>query len=359
MGQVVRAAETQVCSAAAAPFVPRGPNRSGQRLRFRAAAAVWAGLALARGLPAAQDPLVLEVEADHVRAADLARALPEWRQAPAEAELLYAPLPGAARELLREDLERLAAREGVHPAAGWPERVRIIRKQRPLTALEAEAALAASFAGRHRVSPEDVEIALPGFRSPLVPCGPLVLRSGGLVDQMGRLLAVPLAWSTPGRQGGTVWLQARFRVRGSYAVAAREIEPHRKIEAADVSFREGDIEAPVERWILEPPEVLGKALRRRLAPGEKVARPWLVSLKTIERGDLVELRLSRGPIELRAAGRAEQSGSIGDRLSFRNLDSGRLVRARVLEAGRAEIEAAAAGAVYAGTPDWRNRGRQP
>jgi flagella basal body P-ring formation protein FlgA len=115
------------------------------------------------------------------------------------------------------------------------------------------------------------------------------------------------------------------------------------LEAGDITFREGALEGPLDRWRLSPAQVLGKSLTRPLAAGERIPRSFLISTPAIERGALVELRLTTGAVELRAPGRAEQAGSVGDRLPFRNLESGRRVMARLLDARRAEVVADGAG----------------
>lgn len=286
-----------------------------------------------------QTAATLEVEHDRVTAGDLARIMPEWSEAPAAAEVLYAPLAGVARELPRAEIERLAARHGVSRdrAAQWPERITLRRRMRALERLEAEAALAAALARRYRVSPEDVAIELVGFPAAQAPAGELRFRAGEAFRRSGEVTTIPLTWMTPEHRSGTLWLRARISVRGRYAVAARAIEPQKKIEPADLVFSEGELDAPADRWLLAPEQVIGRTLARRVAAGEKIPRAWLVEPKAIARGAVVELRLARGPIELRAPGRAEQAGAVGDRLAFRNLDSGRRVTARVADARTAEI----------------------
>ncbi len=324
-----------------AKLTPRRQDRKASGKAARVPLRSWrlcAALGFFAGsLLVSQSIVTLEIEHDRVTAQDLARALPPWKQAPPETAVLYAPLPGLSRELTGVELARLAARHGVSVDAGHPERLRIVRRLRRLEREEAEAALAASLARRFRISPEDIAVELIAFQGPMVPAGELRFRSGESVGRPGEVSTVPLTWSTPERRSGTLWLRARLQVRGQFAVAARVIGPRTPVDAAAVAIRDGILDLPPDRWIARPAEVVGKSLARSVGAGEKIPRAWVLSPKAIERGAVVELRLARGPIELRAPGRAEQAASIGERVPFRNLATGRRVTGQVTDARSAEV----------------------
>lgn len=289
--------------------------------------------------PAGPPALRLEVEHEHVTAADLAKVMPEWRELPGETEILYAPLPGLGRELFPAEMERLAVRNGLDPAkvARWPAQIEIRRRLRRLERSEAETALAAALAERYHISPEDIGVDLAQFPAVEVPAGPLRFRAGESFRPPGELATVPLTWVTAGGRSGTLWLRARVRVRGRYAVAAKTIEPRARIAPEDVTWVEGSLDSEPDRWVLDPRAAVGKTLARRVAAGEKIPRGWLITPHAVERGAVVELRLSRGGIELRAPARAEQPGSVGERIAFRSLASGRRVTARVSDTHSAEV----------------------
>ncbi len=285
----------------------------------------------AGGVPA------IETEHESVTAAELARVMPEWRQAPPETKILYAPLPGLSRELLRAEVERLAARHGIDRAAGeWPERIFIVRRLRPLSDREVEAAIAASLAERCRITPEQIRVQLVGFHSPQVPAGQLRLRAGK-ASNTGEVEIVPLTWITEEKRSGTLWIRARVSAVASYVVAAHELEPETLIGENDITVRNSAIQASLEDWVRDRSEVIGKRLARRLGAGEKIPRAWLIRPKVVGRGDVVELRLARGLIQLRVPGEAQQDGAAGERIMFRNLQSGRQVAARVEDSQSAEV----------------------
>src|SRR5579884_3655129 len=288
-------------------------------------------------LVAGGNALTIETEHERVTAAELARVMPEWRQAPPESKILYAPLPGLSRELQRAEIQRLAARHGIDPPSGkWPERILIVRRLRPLSDREVEAAIAASLAERCRITPEQIRVQLVGFHSPQVPAGQLRLRAGK-ASNTGEVEIVPLTWITEEKRSGTLWIRARVSAVASYVVAAHKIDPETLIGETDITVRNSPVQVPLEKWVRDPSEVVGKRLARRLGAGEKIPRAWLIRPKVVERGDVVELRLARGLIQLRVPGEAQQDGAAGERILFRNLQSGRPVAARVEDSQSAEV----------------------
>jgi len=280
----------------------------------------------------------LEVDHDRVTAADLATLLPAWRGLPGDTTVLLAPMPGASREVWRVELDRLALRHGLTALPGpGPERIRIERRMRVLTSTEAAAAVATSLAERYRVAPDDVLVELIGFREPLVPAGELRFRSTGLLPPAGEAGPIPLSWATPERRSATLGLRAKVEIRGRYAVAARALAARQALGVGDIVLEEGPLPRPPERWRVDPADLAGKMLARAVAAGEKIPRSAILPKPAIERGAVVELELKRGPIEMRAPGKAEQAGAVGQHLVFRNLTSGRRVAARVVDGKRAEV----------------------
>lgn len=286
----------------------------------------------------AAEVALVEVERDRVTAADLAKVLPAWRELPGDTPVLPAPLPGVRREMWRAEIDRMGARYGLAGEAGQgPERIRIERRMRALTAAEATAAFATALAERYRLPPDDVSVELVGFSEPWVPAGELTFRSTGTLPPPGEAVPLPVSWVTAEKRSATLWLRAKIEIRGRYAVATRALSARQEVGAGDVVFEQGPLPRPPERWRLDPADLDGKVLARAVAAGEKISRFWLSPKPAMERGAVVALELRRGGIELRASGKAEQSGAVGQRVTFRNLTSGRRVTALVVDGKRAEV----------------------
>ena len=110
------------------------------------------------------------------------------------------------------------------------------------------------------------------------------------------------------------------------------------VTVAAVSLRRGAVlgpdqvrVAPVDRGELpadavrSPQEAFGLRLRRSLRAGEVIRRAHLERPPVVERGQLVQMQLVRGPLRIQAAGRARDAGAPGDAIRVQNLDSRREV----------------------------------
>jgi flagella basal body P-ring formation protein FlgA len=75
----------------------------------------------------------------------------------------------------------------------------------------------------------------------------------------------------------------------------------------------------------------------QLMPGQPLRLSQIRSLPTIRKGDNVEVRISRNLVTITSTMVAEDSGELGEKITLRNSDSGRVVEAIVTGVGRATI----------------------
>ncbi|MEZ5899380.1 MAG: flagellar basal body P-ring formation chaperone FlgA [Hyphomicrobiaceae bacterium] len=76
----------------------------------------------------------------------------------------------------------------------------------------------------------------------------------------------------------------------------------------------------------------GLVARRTLVPGQPISRDAVRASFVVKQGQPVSIRYLSGSISIVLTGAAIQSGSIGDVISVRNSDTGRIVRARITNA---------------------------
>ena len=145
-------------------------------------------------------------------------------------------------------------------------------------------------------------------------------------------------------QGGTTVTAAvvDVRFRQLVPVAAESISPRRLITADAVTFTEREVSEL--QSVLQSDQVVGKAARRQLSPGEVIvprdlteptaaAEPMLIQPR-----DLVRLTARKGNLLLTMpAAEALQGGRKGDFIRVRNPTSGRVVLGRVTGAGEVEV----------------------
>ena len=296
-------------------------------------------LLFAIGLPLqAGETVSIEVERDRLTAGDLARVMPGWKELDGNRVIAYAPLPGVERRVSRRQLIRWADRQGLKlNVEDLPEAVLVARRMRRLRADEALRTLAGAVSERYQVPPEQLRVSLHGFSETLVPAGRLSFEIRSSLNRLNQPVSIPLSWRDSDGRSGTTPLRATVSILGSYATARHAIPAKNKVGADDFVFREGILPGNPDKYLVLPEYVEGKTLKSSLKSGEALSRAMLRDTPLVRRGDLIELALRSKSIRLRAPARAEESGSLGDRIACRNLESGRRVVATIVDQKRAEV----------------------
>ncbi len=280
----------------------------------------------------------IELERDRLTAADLARVVPEWGALDGSQVIAYAPLPGVERRVSRRQLIRWANRHGLElEIEDLPEAVLVARRMRKLTPEEALRAVTAALAERYQLPIEKLRVRLHGFSEALMPAGKLSFEIRSSLNRLNQPVSIPLGWRDSDGRSGTVPLRATVSILGTHALARQAMPARSMVGSKDFTFREGVFPGSPEKYLILPEDVEGKTLKYSLKSGQALARAMLVDTQLVQRGDLIELALKSKSIQLRVPARAEEAGSLGDRITCRNLESGRRVVATIVDQKRAEV----------------------
>lgn len=76
----------------------------------------------------------------------------------------------------------------------------------------------------------------------------------------------------------------------------------------------------------------GRVARRTLVPGQPITKDAVRAFHVVTQGQRVAIRFQSQSISIVMTGFAVQAGGVGDVISVRNTDTGRLVRARIRDA---------------------------
>ncbi len=330
----------------------RGSGLRGSGLRSSGAAAL-AALTLVFGwgsvVPAAADdlaalqPLPAEtvvrlrpdviVDADVVTLGDVF-ALPPQAAALADRPLAQAPAPGRAATVTPAWLAAAAARLGVDwtppPAL---KRVRVVRASRTVPASALEALIAEALTAREggswfvRLSdPRDRHAPMDAALAPRV----LALEadpSGGRVEAAIALTADgdPQPVAARAEPGVTMWAPRRAIARGAIV---REGDLHAVAMPASRAPR-----APLD----DPAAAIGRAATRPLRADQPLSERDVATPPAIRRGETVTLLYQHGRLSLSLRARALEDAAAGAVARFQNLESSRVLDARVTGPGRAVV----------------------
>jgi flagella basal body P-ring formation protein FlgA len=270
--------------------------------------------------------LPIDAPKDQITAADLARALPEWSMVAPDAAIALAPAPGVVRVLHIAELRRLATRFGVtsEPSADlcYQRPVEAVSPERMLSAMQAQlpgARIEILEASRMPAPVGDVEFPLSGLR-PGYWCGYVVY--GG-----GRKFAV--------------WARVSIKVTVKCVVAAADLKPGEPIQAGQLTiearedFPSANLRGAAANAI---EEMTGRVPRRAIRAGAIIQAEWLVTPKSVQRGDTVKVEVVNGGTRLAIEGIAETAGAVGEIVLVQNPDSKRRFRARVESQGHVSVK---------------------
>lgn len=135
-----------------------------------------------------------------------------------------------------------------------------------------------------------------------------------------------------------LWVTANLEQRVRVAVVRRPLGRFKTIEAADVELKAVDVAGlPADR-IDDPETAIGKRTRRALDSGT-VLRPDLLEFPPIvKRGDRVRIIAESAGLRISAYGQVKQKGAQGELIPVVNLDSNKVVYARVVDSVTVKIE---------------------
>lgn len=120
-------------------------------------------------------------------------------------------------------------------------------------------------------------------------------------------------------------------------VATRSIPPGQPISADMLRSENRDLASLPSGHVDRLDAVVGRTLRRPLAPGAALTPDALAAAQMVKRGTLVTLIGRSGSLEVRTQGKALADGGDGDRIAVENLSSKRVVQGVVRDGGTVEV----------------------
>jgi flagella basal body P-ring formation protein FlgA len=183
----------------------------------------------------------------------------------------------------------------------------------------------------------DVRV-LGGPAADTLPAGELrfTVAQKSLPGNFRRMLILMEAASELG-QKRTFWVIAEGRVTARVVRAAQPLKYGAAVTAADVTEQSGELRSTRSRYFNRSAEVVGMVLRRNVAAGEPLTLEDLAEPVLVKSGQTVTLKAGSGGMQLSTLARAEQNGRLGQIIRVRNLESARLVNARVIGAGEVRV----------------------
>lgn len=300
---------------------------------------------------AAQDPcLVLkkdaEVTQEQITLRDLTSAgcLGHEGLAPLlNVPLGRAPLPEEVRTLDRDYLLMRIRQAGVEfdmAELRIPEKITVRRASFEVTAEYLERIVRSELFPRLPWDKDKIQIrSLKADRDLVLPKGetevevgpPRTGRAGGVVN-------TAILFRVNKKYEKRLWLSLILEVPGKIAAASRPLKRNHVLSGDDlVMINANLLDAPAGA-VTEAESLIGRRLKRAMPAQRPISINDVEVMDAVKRGEIVTVIAESETVRIKGLGTARQSGRIGDWIKVANLDSGKEISARVVEAGVVAVD---------------------
>lgn len=152
------------------------------------------------------------------------------------------------------------------------------------------------------------------------------LKLGGTVNT--QLSCVQPSW--------TILVPSTAKVYRNLPIASRNLAAGKVVEEADIKWVVSEMTAYRFGYALEKDQLIGMAVRFDQTAEQAFRSSQLTAPNVVKRGDEVTVEAKLGAIKVVSQGTAMSDGRIGQQIRVKNIQSQRLVMARVVGSGRVE-----------------------
>ena len=135
----------------------------------------------------------------------------------------------------------------------------------------------------------------------------------------------------------TVFVPAQVRLLRDVVVMTRPLRRESVISDADVGLRERDVGTLGPGYLTQLDQALGMKLIRPVVVDQVLTQVHLEQAEVIRKGDQVVIIARSGSLSVRMPGEALTKGGLQEQIRVRNLNSKRVVKARVTGPGQVEV----------------------
>ncbi|WP_300633992.1 flagellar basal body P-ring formation chaperone FlgA [Pseudomonas sp.] len=135
----------------------------------------------------------------------------------------------------------------------------------------------------------------------------------------------------------TVFVPAQVKLFRDVVVVARPLKRTGIVGNDDVALRERDISLINQGYLTSPDQAIGQRLTRPMVTDQVITLVHLEQAEVIRKGDQVVISASSGGLNVRMPGEALSNGGMSEQIRVKNLNSNRVIKARVTAPGQVEV----------------------
>ncbi|ERO64463.1 hypothetical protein P308_23895 [Pseudomonas piscis] len=135
----------------------------------------------------------------------------------------------------------------------------------------------------------------------------------------------------------SVFVPAQVKLFREVVTSARPLKRSSIIEPEDVVLRERDISQNGQGYLTSVDQAIGQKLVRPMVADQLVTLVHLEQAEVVRKGDQVVISARSGSLNVRMPGEALSNGGMSEQIRVKNLNSQRVIKARVTAPGQVEV----------------------
>ncbi|MGY4639421.1 flagellar basal body P-ring formation chaperone FlgA [Pseudomonas sp. TE24901] len=135
----------------------------------------------------------------------------------------------------------------------------------------------------------------------------------------------------------TVFVPAQVKLFRDVVVVTRPLKRTGIIGDQDVALRERDISLINQGYLTSLDQAIGQKLTRPMVTDQVITLVHLEQAEVVRKGDQVVISASSGALNVKMPGEALSNGGMSEQIRVKNLNSNRVIKARVTAPGQVEV----------------------
>lgn len=135
----------------------------------------------------------------------------------------------------------------------------------------------------------------------------------------------------------TVFVPAQVKLFRDVVVVTRPLKRTGIIGYDDVAMRERDISLITQSYLTSVDQAIGQKLTRPMVADQVITLVHLEQAEVVRKGDQVVISASSGGLNVKMPGEALSNGGMSEQIRVKNLNSNRVIKARVTAPGQVEV----------------------
>jgi len=135
----------------------------------------------------------------------------------------------------------------------------------------------------------------------------------------------------------TVFVGAQVKLFRPVVTTTRPLKRDTVLAPGDIVMRERDVSLLTQGYLTAPDQAVGQKLTRPTVNDQVLTPQHIEQVDVVSKGDQVVITARSGTLAVRMPGEALTNGTMSEQISVKNLNSQRVIKARITGPGQVEV----------------------